>query len=59
MSGGVAPPFRPRLPVLHRCAMHRFANPARFLRIARIATPIVFALGMILTGAGLWIGLFA
>ncbi|KPF66776.1 heme transporter HemC [alpha proteobacterium AAP81b] len=39
--------------------MHRFANPARFLRIARVATPIVFALGMILTGAALYIGLFA
>ena len=39
--------------------MHRFANPARFLRIARWATPITLALGLILTIAGLYIGLFA
>ncbi|WP_156256637.1 heme ABC transporter permease CcmC [Sandarakinorhabdus oryzae] len=39
--------------------MHRYANPARFLRIARVATPIVTLLGLALTAAGLWIGLFA
>ena len=39
--------------------MHRFANPARFLKIARVATPIVALLGLALTAAGLWIGLFA
>jgi heme exporter protein C len=39
--------------------MHRFANPARFLRIARWATPLALALGLILTIAGLYIGLFA
>ena len=39
--------------------MHRYANPARFLKIARIATPIVALLGLGLTIAGLWIGLFA
>ena len=39
--------------------MHRFANPARFLRIARVATPIAALLGLALTGAGLWMGLFA
>lgn len=39
--------------------MHRYANPARFLKIARIATPIVALLGLALTAAGLWIGLFA
>ena len=39
--------------------MHRFANPARFLRIARWATPITLVLGLILTTAGLYIGLFA
>ena len=39
--------------------MHRFANPARFLRIARWATPIALVLGLILTGAGLYLGLFA
>jgi heme exporter protein C len=38
--------------------VHRFANPARFLRIARVATPIVALLGLALTAAGLWIGLF-
>ncbi|WP_439545550.1 heme ABC transporter permease [Sandarakinorhabdus sp.] len=39
--------------------MHRYANPARFLKIARVATPIVALLGLALTAAGLWIGLFA
>ena len=39
--------------------MHRFANPARFLRIARIATPLVAIPGLLLTIAGLYIGLFA
>ena len=39
--------------------MHRFANPARFLRIARVATPLVLVLGLVLTAAGLYIGLFA
>ena len=39
--------------------MHRFANPARFLRIARWSTPLSLVLGLILTGAGLYIGLFA
>jgi heme exporter protein C len=39
--------------------VHRFANPARFLRIARVATPLCLAFGLILTGAGLYIGLFA
>ncbi|MEY2882962.1 MAG: hypothetical protein RL490_686, partial [Pseudomonadota bacterium] len=39
--------------------MHRFANPARFLRIARWATPLALALGLILTSVGLYIGLFA
>ena len=39
--------------------MHRFANPARFLRIARWATPFALVLGLVLTTAGLYIGLFA
>ncbi len=39
--------------------MHRFANPARFLRIARVATPLTLALGLILTSTALYIGLFA
>ena len=39
--------------------MHRFANPARFLRVARIATPLVAIPGLLLTIAGLYIGLFA
>lgn len=38
--------------------MHRYANPARFLRIARVATPIVALIGLSLTAVGLWIGLF-
>ncbi len=39
--------------------MHRFANPARFLRIARWATPLALVPGLILTIIGLYIGLFA
>ncbi|TFU01125.1 heme ABC transporter permease [Polymorphobacter arshaanensis] len=38
--------------------MHRFANPARFLRIARVLTLPLTLLGLVLTAAGLWIGLF-
>jgi heme exporter protein C len=38
--------------------MHRFANPARFLRIARWATPLALVLGLVLTTIGLTIGLF-
>ncbi|MGL4541598.1 MAG: heme ABC transporter permease [Polymorphobacter sp.] len=39
--------------------MHRFANPARFLKIARALTLPLAGLGVALTAAGLWIGLFA
>ncbi len=39
--------------------MHRFANPARFLRIARVATPLTLWIGLALTVAGVYIGLFA
>lgn len=38
--------------------MHRFANPARFLRIARPLTPWTLALGLALTTAALAWGLF-
>lgn len=38
--------------------MHRFANPARFLRIARVATPITAWLGLALLATGLGLGLF-
>lgn len=39
--------------------MHRFANPARFLRIARVATPLTLWPGLLLLAAGLYVGLFA
>ena len=39
--------------------MHRFANPARFLRIARVLTPLLLVTGLAATAAGLWIGLYA
>ena len=39
--------------------MHRFANPARFLRIARVLMPWLALPGLGLTIAGLYIGLFA
>lgn len=38
--------------------MHRFANPARFLKIARPATPICLWLGLLLCAAGIYGGLF-
>ena len=38
--------------------MHRFANPARFLKIARPATGWMMVIGTILLGAGLIGGLF-
>ncbi len=37
--------------------MHRFANPARFLKIARPATVWLFAIGLILTAGGVVGGL--
>ena len=37
--------------------MHRFANPARFLKIAQPATTWLFVIGLALTGAGLIGGL--
>jgi len=39
--------------------MHRFANPARFLRFARVLTPLLTVAGLLTTAIGLWIGLFA
>jgi heme exporter protein C len=38
--------------------MHRFANPSRFLRIARPATSWLLVIGLLLTAAGLLGGLF-
>ncbi len=38
--------------------MHRFANPARFLRIARPATAWLLAIGLVLTSVGVLGGLF-
>ena len=37
--------------------MHGFANPARFLRIARWLTPVLLVSGLVLTGASLGWGL--
>ena len=38
--------------------MHAFANPARFLRIARWLTPALLLAGMVLTGGALAMGLW-
>ncbi|MCB2079289.1 MAG: cytochrome c biogenesis protein CcsA [Novosphingobium sp.] len=38
--------------------MHGFANPARFLRIARWLTPLLLASGVLAAGGALWWGLF-
>ncbi len=39
--------------------MHRFANPTRFLRWARVLTPALTLAGLATTAVGLWLGLFA
>ena len=39
--------------------MHAFANPARFLRIARPLTPVLLLSGLAMTGAALAYGLFS
>lgn len=38
--------------------MHGFANPARFLRLARALTGPLLVSGLLLAGAALWYGLF-
>ena len=38
-------------------ALHAFANPARFLKIARPLTPILFWAGVALIALGCWAGL--
>jgi heme exporter protein C len=39
-------------------AMHAYANPARFLKLARPLTPVLLAAGLLLTAASLIYGLF-
>ncbi|QMW24139.1 heme ABC transporter permease [Sandaracinobacteroides saxicola] len=39
--------------------MHALANPLRFLRFAQVALPVFLLSGLLLTGWGLWLGLFA
>jgi len=39
--------------------LHRFANPTRFLRLARAIQPWTTGLAALLIGAGLYLGLFA
>ncbi len=38
--------------------MHGFANPARFLKLARPLTAVTLWLGLVVTAAGLWWGVF-
>jgi heme exporter protein C len=38
--------------------MHGFANPARFVRLARRLTPVLLGVGLALTAAALWFGFF-
>ena len=38
--------------------MHGYANPARFLRLARWLTPLLLVTGLIVTGVALGWGLF-
>lgn len=38
-------------------ALHAFANPARFLKVARPLTPVLFWLGAALIAFGVWAGL--
>lgn len=44
---------------MHRIVMHKFANPAQFLRLARPLTPALFWPGLALTVAALAWGIFA
>jgi heme exporter protein C len=46
------PRYPPLVPVLHA-----FANPTRFLKLARPLTPILFWLGVALAAVGCWAGL--
>ena len=39
--------------------MHAYANPARFLRIARWLTPLLLLAGLVLTGIALVMGLWS
>ena len=39
--------------------MHGFANPARFLRIARWLTPLMLFVGLVMTGVALAMGLWS
>ena len=45
--------------MLGRAAMHQLANPLRFLKVASVALPLCFGLGLLLTARGLYVGLFA
>ena len=38
--------------------MHGFANPARFLRIARPLTPLMLLAGLVLAGTALALGMW-
>jgi heme exporter protein C len=38
--------------------MHGFANPARFVRLARRFTPVLLGVGIVLTAGALWFGFF-
>jgi len=38
--------------------MHRFANPARFLRLSAALRPWVLGVALLTLGAGLWFALF-
>ncbi|WP_294291536.1 heme ABC transporter permease CcmC [uncultured Sphingomonas sp.] len=38
-------------------SIHALANPARFLKIARPLTPVLFWLGVVMIAAGVWAGL--
>lgn len=44
--------------MLEGLPVHRFANPARFLKLARPLTPICLLLGTLLAAAGVYCGLF-
>ena len=52
MDSGAEPRYSPRV-----ASLHAFANPARFLKIARPLTPILFWLGAALAAFGAFAGL--
>src|SRR3546814_7506985 len=46
------------VPVLEGATVHRFANPAQFMKLARPLTPVCIVTGLSLALIGIYAGLF-